>query len=526
MNLRHALNRISFGIDVNQLKHLEEVGWEAFVTEQLKPIQEKNLENRISGLTYEVEYESRGRDKTKVMEFGRYNMNGEELWQTVAHLDDPDDYLLRAPALETAFYTYMNALHSENQLFEVMVEFWHNHFNISVEAEDQIALLLPTYDRDVIRKNAFGNFRTFLEDVAKSPCMLYYLDNAYSVASPANENYARELFELHTLGAMHYYNDLYDDWRHVPTDENGTALGYIDEDVYEVARAFTGWTVADGREFHGGKFESTGKFHYYDQWHDHYQKRILGVEFKSHQDAMEDGLKVLDMLAQHKGTAKYVCTKLCSWLVSENPSEDLIHRAIETWMDHWQDEDQIAKVIRVILMSPDFKNNLNEKVKRPNHLVYSIARQLELDIAPSPEWIWFLRDLGYRQFTWPTPTGHPDNSEYWTSSDMLLKRWNAPLSILYYNYENLEAGSVLTEMVTESTELHLDAIIDFWSTKLLGSKIEGEERALMKKAVHQDMEDLKEDQWGFLLEHYPEAFEFKQMQIMGLLALSPEFQKR
>ncbi len=526
MNLRHALNRISFGIDADQLKYLEEIGWEAFVSEQLQPIQEKALEKRISGLNYEVEYESRGRDKTKNLEFGRYFMSGEKLWQTVAHLDDPDDYLLRAPAIETAFFTYMNALHSKNQLFEIMVEFWHNHFNISVEAEDEIALLLPTYDRDVIRKNAFGNFRTFLEDVAKSPCMLYYLDNAYSVASPANENYARELLELHTLGAMHYYNDLYDDWRHVPTNEDGTAKGYIDEDVYEVARAFTGWTVEDGREFHGGTFESTGKFQYYDQWHDHYQKRILGVEFKSHQDAMEDGLKVLDMLASHEGTAKYVCTKLCSWLVAEDPSEKLVKSAMDTWLKHVEDADQIAKTIQAILLCDEFSQNLNSKIKRPNHLVYAVARQLELDITPNPDWIWFLRDLGYRQFSWPTPTGHPDNAAYWTSSDMLLKRWNAPLSVLYYNYETLEAGSVLTEMVTSSTEFHLDKIIDFWSNKLLGETIEDEHRSMIKQTVNEDMEGLKEDQWKHLLENYPEAFEFKQMQIIGLLSLSPEFQKR
>lgn len=526
MNLRHALNRISFGINAQQMKHVEAIGWEAFVSEQLNPVREKDLDQRISKITYEVEYESRGRQKTKELSFERYFKTGEQLWQTVANLDDPEDYLLRAPAVETAFYTYMKALHSKNQLFEIMVEFWHNHFNISVDAEDQIALLLPTYDRDVIRKNAFGNFRKFLEDVAQSPCMLYYLDNAFSVASPANENYARELLELHTLGAMHYYNDRYESWDEVPKNEDGIAKGYIDEDVYEVARAFTGWTVEDGRDFFGGEFKSTGKFLYHDQWHDDYQKRILGVEFKSHQDAMDDGLQVLDLLAQHEGTARFICTKLCQWLVSEEVSEELINNAMKTWMKHWEHDDQIAKTLQVILLSDSFSQHLNSKIKRPNHLLYSVARQLELDIVPNPDWIWFLRDLGYRQFTWPTPTGHPDEVGYWTSSDMLLKRWNAPLSMLYYNYEELDAGPVLTKMVTEATGFHLDEIVDFWSNKLSGETLEGEERAMLKETLHRDMEDLKEDQWEYLLKHYPKAFEFKQMQVIGLLCLNPTFQKR
>src|SRR5258708_6681680 len=228
----------------------------------------------------------------------------EKLWP----LDDQKTMMAHQerirPAEEVRMASWVKAVYSKWQLREIMVEFWHNHFNINAFQEPRIACTFPIYDREVIRKNCFGNFRTFLEDVARSTAMQYYLDNFSSKASPANENYARELFELHTLGSDFYFNNLYNRWREVPGASNGKPIGYIDEDVYEAARSFTGWTIADGSGIgKGDNLPNTGRFYYYDGWHDNYQKRVLGVEFDPNQPPLADGLKVLDLVAYHPATA-------------------------------------------------------------------------------------------------------------------------------------------------------------------------------------------------------------------------------
>ena len=202
--------------------------------------------------------------------------------------------------------TWVRAVHSKWQLREVLADFWHNHFNVNAEHDDgRIAAMFPAYDRDVIRKHALGNFRQFLEAVAQSRAMLAYLNNAASRASPANENFARELFELHTLGRDHYLNHLYNRWRDVPGAAEGRPAGYIDQDVYEAARAFTGWTIADGTDSEPRRHASPtpAQFHYYDGWHDNYQKRVLGAEFDPNQPPLADGRRVLDLVAFHPGTA-------------------------------------------------------------------------------------------------------------------------------------------------------------------------------------------------------------------------------
>ena len=311
----HLLNRVTYGPDAKSIQQLKSLGWESWVDRQLKPTSDDpELHRRLKDFRYKMEVEINGREREREFGIELYGLDTASLMKTIEGMEDPPDHVLRRPAFETFLMTWMRNLYSDWQLQEIMVEFWHNHFNVSIEANDSIAFLFPIYDREVIRKHAFGNFREFLEATAKSPCMLLYLDNAFSKSGPANENYARELFELHTLGAENYFNHLYDEWRQVPGAFEGKAEGYIDEDVYEAARAFTGWTVGDGEEHEGGvRFPRTGEFHYYDGWHDQYQKRIMGMEFKSHQGPMKDGLKVLDMLAYHPGTAHYICGKLVRW---------------------------------------------------------------------------------------------------------------------------------------------------------------------------------------------------------------------
>ena len=522
MNYRFALNRISYGIKQDELQKLESMGWTKWVDLQLSLQNDDECNTRISQLKYSLEFDD---DKQKTVAIENYARSASELWGTIKNQENPPEHLYRRSHIETALVTWTKCIYSKNQLYELMVEFWHNHFNVSIEKQDTISLLLPVYDKDIIRKHTYGNFRTFLEAVATSPCMLYYLDNESSKASPANENYVRELFELHSLGAMHYYNHIYNDWKQVPGATEGKAEGYIDEDVYEAARAFTGWTVASGREEEDFKFPDTGAFYYYDQWHDHYQKRILGYEFKSHQDTMKDGHMVLDLVAYHPGTAKHLCTKLCTWLIGNEPPKAAIDAAIKTWTTNNKASDQIAKTIRTILLSKAFEQGLNNKVKRPNHLLFSFVRQLNLQVTPNTSWLWLLRNLGYKQFTWPLPTGHPDTNDYWINPDMLLKRWNSIVQLIYMQREAGDGLSFSKETILLSP-FTPTTIINYWSQKFIGSDLDDVTLNKVKQKLVDNLGDIRDEDWKIMATNYAEDFEHKLIQLIGLLALMPEFQKR
>ena len=175
----------------------------------------------------------------------------EKMWQLFDNKTPRDGQEKGRPRDEVIAASLLRAVYSPYQLREVMTQFWHDHFHVNAYAGDQISVGLPAYDRDVIRAHALGNFREMIEAVATSAAMQYYLSNHSSRAGAANENYGRELFELHTLGAGAYFNDTYNRWKDVPGALTGKPVGYIDEDVYESARSFTGWTIEDGSKVDG-----------------------------------------------------------------------------------------------------------------------------------------------------------------------------------------------------------------------------------------------------------------------------------
>ncbi|MEM7040992.1 MAG: DUF1800 family protein, partial [Bacteroidota bacterium] len=348
-----------------------------------------------------------------------------------------------------------------------------------------------------------------------------YLDNAFSQAGPANENYARELFELHTLGEDRYYNHRYEKWSQVPGARSGMAEGYLDEDVYEAARAFTGWTVGMPAVVKGGLPE-TGEFVYYDPWHDHYQKRILGAEFESHQSPMADGRKVLDMLAAHPGTAQFLCKKICRWFVADDPPQSVVDRAAKTWMAHVDSEDQIARTLRTILLSPEFTEHLGQKIKRPNHLILSITRLTEAKLVPNESVYGWMRALGYYQFASPFPTGNPDGAAYWLDSDAMLKRWQTFAGLENIGAEKgifaIDLDNIVPETCGSVRELIAVLAKRFWD-------------GTVPKAIRKDLEAIFEtDAHGLTFEamrrEKPEQFEVKIKQLLGLMFMAPEFQRR
>lgn len=434
---RHLLSKLAFGPTAANLEEVTRTGADRWFEEQLRPNGQDGCNDRIDKARWRLKYRVPnplfdGAAPKKAPQFlemdedraiAVVNRPIEEHWQVVQkNLPGPERSFFRQAVSVT---TLLRAVHSRWQLRELVVDFWHNHFNVNAAGEPLVAVSLPSYDRDVIRAHALGNFRVLLEAVASSAAMQIYLNNRSSRGGAANENYARELFELHTLGRPAYLNALYSRWRDVPGASQGKPQGYIDQDVYEAARAFTGWTIEDGTGLGAGrKLAISGKPTYVEIWHDNYQKRILATEFDPYQPAMADGRKVLDLVAEHPATARYVCGKLCKRLVSDNPSSELIEAAAKIWAEHQRKPDQIAKVVAAIVRSQEFRRGIGAKVKRPLELVSSFARAAGIPLSVTPGLLNELDASGQRLFGWGPPTGHPDAGAYWLSSNAVRRRWS------------------------------------------------------------------------------------------------------
>lgn len=421
---RTALNKLAFGPSEHDLQIFRSRGAESWLAQQLRPQGDDDCAAMIDTTRVHLKYASKN-PEAEIDEDRPIKVIGEpieEQWKVVEK---------NAPGQERTFFrtavaqaTLIRAVHSRWQLREVLADFWHNHFNVNAVGENLIAVALPTYDRDVIRHHALGNFREMLEAVATSAAMQIYLNNRSSRGGAANENYARELFELHTLGRPAYLNALYNKWREVPGAVEGHAQGYIDQDVYEAARAFTGWSIEDGAGLSAGRrLPMSGRFVYVETWHDNYQKRVLGAEFEPYQKPLSDGRKVLDLVAEHPATARYVCGKLCRRLVSDAPDPALLAAAIKAWTDNKSRPDQIARVVEAIARSDAFRRSAGAKIKRPLELYASFARAAGIAVTPTPGLLGMLDGSGQRLFGWGPPTGHPDENDYWLASSMMRARW-------------------------------------------------------------------------------------------------------
>jgi uncharacterized protein (DUF1800 family) len=367
----------------------------------------------------------------------------------------------------------LRAVYAENQLSEVMTDFWFNHFNVS-QTNDRTRPYLLSYERDAIRPFALGRFRRLLEATARHPAMLLYLDNAQSVApggtpttfgdemalakaaaakpaaksaanppaklaampapklspkpspqpapkSPGlNENYAREIMELHTLGV------------------DG---GYTQEDVVEVARAFTGWTVvpdenalgkieqkmAQEEKIGGHAFFKSGEFLFRADTHDASPKRVLGHLLPGGR-GIEDGEAVLDLLAVHPSTAHHLATQLAVRFVSDHPSPELVERLARVYTATGGD---IRRVIAAVAESPEFwrPEARGAKIKSPFELAASALRALGADVTePKPVLDWVAR-IGEPLYAYQAPTGYPDRAEAWVNTGALLSRMNFGLQL-------------------------------------------------------------------------------------------------
>jgi uncharacterized protein (DUF1800 family) len=339
---------------------------------------------------------------------------------------------------ELAMAKMTRAIYSDRQLQQVMDDFWFNHFNVFAgKGEDRY--YLTSYERDVIAPHALGKFKDLVADTAKSPAMLFYLDNFLSADPRAaqrlaeeramrqrarggfnrfprpapqqnpqaqnkkkqerglNENYGRELMELHTLGV------------------DG---GYTQKDVTEVARCFTGWTIEKPRE--------NPQFKFNERIHDPDLKIVLGK--KIHAGGIKDGEQVIDLLAKNPSTAKFIATKLARRFVSDNPPPALVARAAETFKSS---DGDIRAVMHTIIYSPEFwsRDAYRAKIKTPFEFVVSTVRALGTDVDTSMPLVQWVGRIGEPLYQCQPPTGYSDKAETWVNTGALLNRLNFSLAL-------------------------------------------------------------------------------------------------
>jgi uncharacterized protein (DUF1800 family) len=304
----------------------------------------------------------------------------------------------------------LRAIESNRQLAEELDDFWFNHFNVYYDKGSD-RFLIPDYEREAIRPHVLGKFRDLLEATAKSPAMLFYLDNFQSVRPDIdansknrkvkrglNENYGRELMELHTLGV------------------NG---GYTQHDVTEVARCFTGWTIQEPRR--------GGAFFYDDKLHDKGEKVVLGHVIPAG-GGIEDGEKVLDILATHPSTAKFISTELAQRFVTDNPPPALIDKMAKTFLESGGD---IRQVMKTLLDSKEFwsQGAYRAKVKTPFEMVASSVRALDANVTDAWALANQVGNLGEPLYRKQEPTGYSNLNSDWVNSAALLGRMNFAVQV-------------------------------------------------------------------------------------------------
>ena len=394
----------------------------------------------------------------------------QQLW-TDHVLGDPAWEVRMRPAWEIQRASLVRAVHSKRQLRELLVTFWHDHFNV-MATDYSAGPVYVHYDRDVIRANAFGNFRTMLEAVAQSTAMLYFLDNRSNTRAGPNENFARELMELHTFGSENYLGFV-DPFKVPPCPEDPSyPIGYTDVDVYEAAAAFTGWTVKDGHwEF---PTEDDGTFAYRSSWHDAGPKFPLGMFLNPEQPALKDGRDILDRLASHPRVAKFICRKLIRRFCADRPSQQLVDSAAAVFRANWQKPDQIKRTLRHILLSDAAFNDWGQKRRRPFEAVAAALRLSGSNWTPgvgddkSDEFSWRMGFTGHTPYDWPAPNGYPDTAVAWSGSNSLGMTWK----LLNWLTETKDGDTPLLPILAATrsgvTTWTSTALVDFWCKRLLG----------------------------------------------------------
>ncbi len=572
----HVLNRLGFGARPGDVEKVKAFGLQKYIDQQINgiAINDATAENKVKNIeifnmtTAEVfakypnpgallrRLEGRNRNSAAPVQ-----MNSEKMPEQAGQNGmTQDERRERQQKLQKLYREYdlkpanqlvpqiaanrvLRAVYSERQLQEVMVDFWQNHFNV-FSGKNAVRWYIPSYERDVLRKNALGNFKDLVVGTAQHPAMLFFLDNFESVSpnaqtagngrgnnlrnrlqngtltprmrerikqrqgltdqqldqrikqmgsAPANqqrrkrginENYARELMELHTLGV------------------DG---GYTQKDIVEVAKSFTGWTIADPRGYRRAAASAiqgnedqriarlqrqagipddieSGEFYFNERWHDKDAKTVLGQ--KVDEGGIKDGLKVIDILVKHPSTAKFMARKLAVKFVSDNPSEAFVGRIANSFHKSGGD---IKTTLQALFSDKEFfaPENYRAKIKTPFELAISSIRTLDADTNGGGGLLTMLNKLGEVPYGYQAPTGYPDSAEDWVNTGALLERLNFAVAIA----SNRIPGTVVNLKAFEGTGK--SQVLDRAIREILGGEISAGTKATLLKQIEQPLPEVK-----------------------------------
>jgi len=530
----HMLNRITFGPRPGDLERVMKIGWQKYLAEQLHPehisdevvgtklkeLESIRLDNRELANNYVRPNQVRRQLRNRGLEIpqpaqepGPQGEMARQRREVRKALDEmgikPQQEILQ----ELQQAKILRAVYSEKQLQEVMTDFWFNHFNVyGRKGADR--LLTTSYERDSIRPRVFGKFEDLLIATAESEAMLFYLDNWLSVSPNAqmgmnrmrrlrrmqsmpnqngkipnnrsrglNENYAREIMELHTLGV------------------DG---GYTQKDVQEVARCFTGWTIRGPR--------AGGDFYFNQNMHDDGEKVVLGKKIPAG-GGRKDGETVIHILATHPATAKFISTKLARKFVSDNPPQSLVDRLAGSFLKTGGD---IRQVLSVLFNSPEFwaPENYRAKIKTPFEMTVSAARATGAETSGAPPFHRWIAKMGEGLYLAQPPTGYPETAENWVNTGALLDRMNFALALSSNNIPGTRVD--LDKLVSNTNSMKASQIVDQYVRILLRSEMSPETRATIDKTLNGQM----------AMNNGQSAPGIDISKVVGLILGSPEFQRQ
>jgi uncharacterized protein (DUF1800 family) len=495
--IQQVLNRLAFGPRPGEAEQVRAMGVDRWIDAQLHP---ERIDDRATDATL-LRYTTLQVPTSDIVESYKEQQKARRL-AAVANNTTPNAVPVARPFaagaerplaqravtdLQSANLT--RAVMSERQLSEVMVEFWENHFSV-FSGKGQTRLYLTAYDRDVIRPHALGKFRDLLGAVAQSSAMLFFLDNwesqadstrptlvaqarggrgafparrgAFAARGPAapvvakrpkaglNENYGRELMELHTLGV------------------DG---GYTQHDVTEVSRAFTGWTIQPARD---------GAFLFRAVTHDAGQKVVLGHTLAAGR-GMEDGNDVLDILARAPATARFITTKLARHFISDDPPVTVVDRCSKVFT---ATDGDIRQTLGCVITSPEFFSRAayRAKVKTPFEVVASGLRAVNAGVDATPRAVQAVATLGAPIFGHQTPEGWPDYGEAWMNTGAIVSRINFGLVLAADRVPGVTRGDMpeLALLKTESRQLQVDGVVN----SFFGGSVSPETREILMSGTN------------------------------------------
>jgi uncharacterized protein (DUF1800 family) len=511
----HALNRLSFGPRPGDVDRVMKDGVDVWIEQQLHPegMPDRDVEARVAAYTtlkmsdaeilrtfYQPIVEARKARKAA---------NGEEIDNEKMLADlrrqTPPEKRPQRVMQDLMDQRLVRAVDSERQLNEVMVDFWFNHFNVySGKAIDRF--LVTGYERDAIRPHIWGRFEDLLMATAKSPAMLFYLDNARSVAAPENrpqraqrfmqmvapqnanrgglnENYAREIMELHTLGV------------------DG---GYTQKDVTELARVFTGWTIARPQE-------GDARFIFRPALHDAGAKTVLGIHFPAG-GGIEEGERMIHVLAHHPATAHHIAYQLCQRLVADDPPKPLVDRVAKRFLDT---DGDLRQTVRAVIDSPEFwqPQYYDAKVKSPFDYVASAVRAIGGRLDDPTPLARSLQQMGEPLYGAQPPTGYSNKASAWVNTGALLARLNFALALAANKMPGVHADVVA--LIPAESAADADKSVDALAVALTGGQISDATRQTIKSRLV-ERKSPTEDPWD----------NTQVPMVAGLILGSPEFQKQ